>query len=312
MRLSFRRIKDWLIVPWHATMRRVARRPRLLHGLLVAVTTFGKAAWFLPWSYPRRVLRDFGRVTGRPAVRPVYFRLNDHLRLAGDGFGALLRGDLEAVNNLAVFDPLCLERARATKAAYGAGIVVVPHCPGAVLAAVRMHRTLPMAVLLRESVAPARRRINDEYFGRLGTPLVYTRSQEAGKSTRQILRLLRDGYFLIGTTDRPFHEKAGYVQVPLFAPGVWLPDWPARFSLQRGVPILPTFFRMAEGRIVIHCDEPYVATDIASGTRRWAAYFERCFRDYPEDWFLLFDKRWAHVFRALAPQVPAPPAHSAA
>ncbi len=174
---------------------------------------------------------------------------------------------------------------------YGAAVCVVPHCVGSVLSAARLGRDFPARFLVREPKSKRRRAIQMPLLDKLGMDLVRVRRHSRAERGRQILRALRDGAILIGTTDlaRPTPER---IRVSVFGHRASLPGWPARFATRRGIPIIPSYVRIRDGAVWIRFAQPVVTEDETEATARWAAAFEREILASPSDWVFQFDKQW--------------------
>jgi len=300
MRPSFRHVKDVVMLPAHGLLKAALPFPRFWHCCLRAAAAAGRGYYRLPGSHVRLTLRDFCRSTGHRDPGAIFRQFLANMVHTGRNFATLMREGGDPLAAMAEFDPLCAARLATVRERYGAAILVLPHCAGSLLPVARLGRTFPTVLLVRESASQTRSRLTAQYYARLGPEILAVRRLDPVVVARRLVKLLKQKKIVIGTTDRPAGPERGRVAVRMFDQPVWLPDWPARFSAQLQVPILPTYVRMCGGQAVMMCGEPYVAVDIASGTQRWAEYFESCFRAYPADWVLLYDKRWAAIFRTAA------------
>lgn len=300
MRPSFRRVKDFTMLPMHALLKATLPFPACWNFCLHTMALAGKGYYRLPGNHIRKALRNFCQSTGREDPDEIFAQLIENMLCACRHYSTLMRDGAEKLVPASELDPDCAARLAAARERYGGAILVLPHCVGAILPAIRLARAMPTVLLVREPVSEARSRMTMEYYARLGTELLAVRRLDPVVVARRLFRALKQKKLVIGTTDRAGGPGSDRVEIKMFGQPVWLADWPARFSAQLQAPILPAYVRMQGERAVLMCDEPYVATDIAGGTQRWATYFESCFRAYPADWLLLYDKRWAAVLRAAA------------
>jgi KDO2-lipid IV(A) lauroyltransferase len=291
MRIKFRRVKDIAAAPIHGILRMPEWMARPAFG---SVGLAAKAYYFAPRSHVRRTARYFCALTGRRDPRRMYFDLVDRAVCAATLFGRLIRRGPEAVAQelrLGEAETALCDRLRAQ----GRGaIFVVPHCVGSVLSTAGFARRYPTVVLLRESRDPRRSEILKQYLERLGAELFYVRRSEPTSVARGILKALQEKKFIIGTTDL-LRKNEDSAEVRVFGRPIRMVAWPARFAVRRSAPLVPTYVRLEEGRIILTLAEPYLGEDIPSATQRWADRFEEWFRSYPSDWIFLYDKRWAKV-----------------
>ena len=306
MRIRFRTVKDLGIVPLHGVMLVTCHLPWLRRFLFWLAGLAGKAMYAVPGTYLRRGLRNYCAVVGRTDYRRVYMELVDKSIVAGNAFGELIRGKVDKLAAMSAMDPHCASTIARLQEQYGGAVVVLPHCPGALLSAIRFGVDCSAALLVRDSRREFRGRVNRHYFDRLGPAVIYVNRGEGGLlgATREILRTLKAGTFLLGTTDRPWKDRPDMIQVEAFGQPVWLPQWPAKFSAKTGLPILPGFMHMQpNGHITIACGEPYIADDTREATQRWMTFFETQIRESPSDWFFCFEKRWARLLAKAADQI---------
>lgn len=299
MRIHFRRVKDFSVIPMDWFIRSAPLSPRMIKASLGTLGFAASAYYSLPGNHLRRTLRNFCRLTGRDGPGRIFAEVRRNTLQAFSLFTRLVREGADAVAENIVFDEASLALARRARDEYGAGIFVVPHCAGSVLSATRFGREFPSVVLVRESKSERRAAVLRPYFEKLGPELLYVRRADPPAIARGILKALHDKKFIIGTTDL-IRKAEDTVEVTMFGQRVHMPAWPARFSARRKAPILPGYIRMQDGKIVLSCDEPYIEKDLAAGTQRWASCFEKNFRQYPADWLFMFDKRWSAVLAQAA------------
>ena len=271
----------------------------LLAGFTYGLGLLMKSWYFAPRSHVRRTARNFCRLTERADPRKLYFQLIDNVVRSCRLFGQLMRHGPDAVADQTDFAETSLAICHEAFEKAGTAIFVVPHCAGSVLSAARLGKEFPTVILARESKSPRRSRIMLKYLEKLGPELLQVRRSDPTSIARGILRAFRSGQFVVGTTDLA-RRKADTLEVEMFGKSVWVPDWPARFSARRGVPIIPGYVHMENGRIRMIAGEPFVEKDVSVATQRWASFFEENIRRYPEDWLFMFDKRWARVLAEAA------------
>ena len=301
MRVRFRVVKDVVVPIVDIGIRSLARLPFAFAktagwslGLLL------KSAYFIPASHLRNVSKDMAVLAGRNDPARLCFRTVDNLVRASLGFCQLSRNGAEAVADAMDFAPGSLEHCRRARDRYGAGILLVPHNAGAILAAAKFGREFPSVLLVKESKSLRRRRVIARYLDKLGPELVFVREADPKSIARALLDAFRKGKFVIGTTDL-IRKRPDTVEVVVFGQRAWMPAWPARFARRRNVPLIPCYVRFTKnGRLRILCGEPYRVADVTEATQRWVARLEENILAFPEDWPFMFEKRWARLLAAAA------------
>src|SRR5258705_3497485 len=174
---------------------------------------------------------------------------------------------------------------------------LVPHCVGAVLSSAGLSNFCRATLLGREPRSPARCQLMLEYVQKLGPKYILSRNVPPATVTRNIVRSLREGQVVVGTTD-VVTQGPDTVETEAFGERIHSPGWPARISARFGVPIVPGFIRMDGPQSTLLAAEGYHETDIEKSTQRWVSNFEHWFRRYSSDWAFVLDKHWARVFSA--------------
>jgi len=148
-------------------------------------------------------------------------------------------------------------------------MILVPHCVGAVLSSAALSNFCPTTLLLREPRSPARCQLMLEYVQKLGPKYILSRNTPPATVTRNIVRSLREGQVVVGTTD----------------------------VVTRGADtVVPGFIRMDGPQITLFAAEGYHEEDIEKSTQHWISNFEHRLRRYPSDWAFMLDKHWGRVF----------------
>jgi len=300
MHISFRYVKDVTASPLHAYMRSTRFLPGWVQRMVVgAAIAPVRASFWVPGSPLRRRVENLCRLAGRSDPFWAFDTMMTNFGLAARLFGRLLHGGSDAVIRHIGFDTGASELVSRMRREHGGAIVVVPHCTGSVLSAALVGRHLPTIVMARGSKSIRRYRILQRYFERLGPDLIEVRRTPPAIVARRMLKALRQGKIVIGTTDL-IREKPDTIRVRVFGLPAHFPDWPARFSIRRKVPIIPAYVFSRDGRFLLTCGEPYLDSDMVSATQRWVSYFERCICRWPQDWPFMFEKRWARLLATAA------------
>jgi lauroyl/myristoyl acyltransferase len=125
----------------------------------------------------------------------------DNVEQAALYFAGLYRYVRSTLLAQTVIDPRVeaeLQRPRANK--QGA-IILVPHCAGAVLSSAKLSTVCPTVLLVREPKDPVRCRLFLEYIKKLGPEFILVRNMSPALVIRNIVRALREGKVVVGTTD---------------------------------------------------------------------------------------------------------------
>jgi hypothetical protein len=181
----------------------------------------------------------------------------------------------------------------------GAGMIAVPHNPGAVLASMNLSREAPVVLISKNSPSPERTRIALDFYERMGVKVLMVRGGNPYEVSRACLRALKDGNVLVATLDSISREKNRAV-VEFLGEPVGFPTWAARIAAHARVPICPAWVGFDGRRLTIELGEGEIATETEAAVRRYAAWFEsRVLRD-PASWSFLADRRWRRVLEAAA------------
>lgn len=297
--MHFRNVKDLIALPLHWTAGLPAFASRTVLGVFGGLA---RAAYFAPGSHVRRAVTDFCTVTDRPNPKAIYFRMIGNLVQAGVYYANLRRHGRSRLLSQTIIDPTLATQYERFARSDGGVIFLVPHCAGAVLSSGGLNAYCRTVLLVREPRSPARCEIMMEYLKKLGPDFILSRTAAPASVMRSVMRSLRNGKVVVGTTDVP-NPGTDTVETRAFGQRIFSPTWPARISARFGIPIVPGFIHMEGGTIRMLADEGYVASGIQECTQRWVSSFESWFRRYPSDWVFMLDKRWVRVLAAAAMRV---------
>jgi lauroyl/myristoyl acyltransferase len=273
---------------------------QVFDGLLTLMGILFKMAYFLPLNPLKRNCRYMSVLTGgKKDPRRIYMRFIDNMVFVGKRYIRLHRLGPESLLEDIVYGDDTPERLNAVEREYGAAIIVVPHCMGAVLSSTTFARIFPTVLVVKESKSPTRRKLQKDFFDRMAVDMISIRDVTRTGVARDIVRLLRKGKFVVGTTDLA-KVRSYKTVIPVFGEEVYLPSWPARFAIKKKVPIVPGYMPIMDDKIRILTGRAIVGTDIREVTAGWARYFESMFLEYPSDWAFLLDKRWTKILAQAA------------
>jgi lauroyl/myristoyl acyltransferase len=296
--MHFRPVKDAIALPLHRFGNLIAGLPKgFRRAVLAPIGGLAKAGYFLPGSPIARTVGNFCLAAGRSDPWPVYSQMIRNVEHAAVHYATLFRHGRAELLSRTVIDPsLAVEYQR-----FGGGnrglIILVPHCIGAVLSSAGLNNFCPTTLLIREPRSPARCRLMLEYVQKLGPKYILSRNTPPATVMRNIVRALREGQVVVGTTD-VVTKGADTIEIQAFGQRIHSPAWPARISARFEVPIVPGFIRMDGPQITLLTAEGYHEPDIEKSTQRWISNFEHWFRRYPSDWAFMLDKHWGRVFSA--------------
>ena len=304
MKMHFRSVKNSIAQPLHRLGYLVAGLPpgagRCIMGCIGNAV---RAGYFLPGSHLRRTVENFCRVAGRSDPWPVFSRMIRNVEHAGLHFASLYRHGRSELLAQTTIDPFVeTEIGRLRNGKQGI-IILVPHCAGAVLSSARLNTLCPTVLLVREPKDPKRCQLLLQYLQKLGPEFILTRNMPAAVVIRNILRALRDGKAVVGTTDL-VKPEADTIETVVFDQRIHSPGWPARLSERFNAPILPGYIHMQGRQITLFGDDSYQEQDIQKATQRWVSSFEKRFRQYPSDWVFMLDKNWARILAAASASLP--------
>lgn len=300
MKIHFRSVKNMVARPLHQVGSIVTGLPPAMGRAIMKSIGAGARAWYLmPHSHLSRTVENFCIAAGRSDPWPTFSRMVDNIEHSSLQFARLHRHGRAELLEQTTIEP-CLEvELRQLSAAKQGAIILVPHCAGAVLSSARLSTVCPTVLLVREPKDPGRCALMMEYMQKLGPEFILARNTPPAQVFRNIVRALRDGKVVVGTTDL-VNADADTIETRAFGQPIHSPSWPARLSARLNVPILPGYIHMDQGRITLFGDERYIEEDIRRATQRWVSCFEQRFRQYPSDWVFMLDKTWARILEAAA------------
>jgi lauroyl/myristoyl acyltransferase len=302
--MHYRPVKDAIALPLHRFGNLVAALPESFSRVLLAsIGSLAKASYFVPGSPIPRTVGNFCRAAGRSDPWPVYSRLVRNAEHAALHYATLFRHGRSKLLSQTVIDPSWAAEYQRLGSGNRGLIILVPHCVGAVLSSAGLSNFCPTTLLVREPRSPARCQLMLEYIQKLGPKYILSRNVPPATVMRNIVRSLRDGQVVVGTTD-VVTRGADTVETQAFGQTIHSPAWPARISARFGVPIVPGYIRMEGPQITIFTAQGFHDPDIQNSTQRWVSNFEHWFRRYPSDWAFMLDKHWARIFSSAS--VPAP------
>ena len=300
MNMHFRSIKDGIARPLHRFGYLLAGLPPGVgHALMGSIGALARAAYFHPQSHLRRTVDNFCVATGRSDPWRIFSRMIDNIEQAALCLATLHRyGRSELLAQTAI-DPDLEATLRRLSGDKQGGIILVPHCAGALLSSARLSTVCPTVLLVREPNNPARCQLMLEYLQKLGPEFILVRNMPPALVIRNIVRALRDGKVVVGTTDL-VKADADTIQTRVFDQPIHSPAWPARLSTRFGAPILPGYIHMEGRQITLLAEEDYREHEIERSTQRWISSFEKHFRKYPSDWVFMLDRNWSRVLASAA------------
>jgi lauroyl/myristoyl acyltransferase len=296
--MHYRPVKDAIALPLHRFGNLIAGLPtNFSRGILASIGSVAKASYFVPGSPIPRTMGNFCDAAGRSDPWPVYSKMIRNAEHAALHYATLFRYGRSKLLSQTVIDPSWATEYQRLGSGNRGLIILVPHCVGAVLSSAGLSNFCPTTLLVREPRSPARCQLMLEYVQKLGPKYILSRNVPPATVMRNIVRSLREGQVVVGTTD-VVTRGPDTVETEAFGQRIHSPGWPARISARFGVPIVPGFIRMDGPQITIITAEGYHEADIEKSTQRWVSNFEHWFRRYPSDWAFMLDKHWARVFAA--------------
>jgi lauroyl/myristoyl acyltransferase len=296
--MHYRPVKDAIALPLHRFGNLIARLPaNFSRGILASIGGVAKAGYFVPGSPIARTVQNFCRAAERSDPWPVYSEMIRNVEHAALHYATIFRYGRSKLLSQTVIDPSWATEYQRLGSGNRGVMILVPHCVGAVLSSAGLSNFCPTTLLLREPRSPERRQLMLEYVQKLGPKYILSRNIPPGTVMRNIVRALREGQVIVGTTDVAT-RGADTVETEAFGQRIHSPAWPAKISARFGIPIVPGFIRMDGPQITILTAEGYLDPDIEKSTQRWISNFEDWFRRYPSDWAFMLDKNWGRVFSA--------------
>jgi hypothetical protein len=305
--MHYRPVKDAIALPLHRFGNFIAGLPQnFSRAILASIGSLARASYFAPGSTIPRTVGNFCRAAGRTDPWPIYSRMIHNVEHAALHYATLSRYGRSKLLSQTVVDPSWATEYERFGSGKKSGIIIlVPHCVGAVLSSAGLNNYCPTTLLVREPRSPARCKLMLEYVEKLGPKYILSRTVSPATVMRNIVRSLREGQVVVGTTD-VVTQAPDTVETQAFGQRIHSPAWPARISARFGVPIVPGYIRMDGSEITLLTAEGFHEPDIQKSTQRWVSNFEHWFRQYPSDWVFMLDKHWAGVFAAASASAPEP------
>jgi lauroyl/myristoyl acyltransferase len=303
--MHYRPFKDAIALPLHRFGNLIARLPQnFSRAILASIGGLAKAGYFVPGSPIPRSVGNFCRAAGRSDPWPVYSQMVRNVQHAALHYATVFRFGRSKLLSQTVIDPSWATEYQRLSGGNRSLMILVPHCVGAVLSSAGLSNFCPTTLLLREPRSPARCQLMLEYVQKLGPKYILSRNTPPATVMRNIVRALREGQVIVGTTD-VVTRGPDTVETQAFGQRIHSPAWPARIGARFGVPIVPGFIRMDGPQITLLAAEGYHEEDIEKSTQRWISNFEHWFRRYPSDWAFMLDKHWGRVFSGASASAPA-------
>src|SRR5580765_416041 len=237
--MHYRPVKDAIALPLHRFGNLVAALPESFSRVLLAsIGSLAKASYFVPGSPIPRTVGNFCRAAGRSDPWPVYSRLVRNAEHAALHYATLFRHGRSKLLSQTVIDPSWAAEYQRLGSGNRGLIILVPHCVGAVLSSAGFSNFSPTTLLVREPRSPARCQLMLEYIQKLGPKYILSRNVPPATVMRNIVRSLREGQVVVGTTD-VVTRGADTIETEAFGQTIHSPAWPARISARFGVPIVP-------------------------------------------------------------------------
>lgn len=190
-------------------------------------------------------------------------------------------------------------RINALRDAHGGLIITAPHNLGSAFSALKMNRAFPVLLVARNPSTIARTRAALDIFERMEVKILMVRGGNPFELSRAMFAGLRDGKVICATVDNIDHSEQAVVAT-IFGQQIGFPSWAARIAVRRGIPMVPSYYKLRGTGIQAVYGEPLISDDLEQMVAHTVAFFERNILEDPANWAYLGDRRWRRVLREAA------------
>jgi len=93
------------------------------------------------------------------------------------------------------------------------------------------------------------------------------------------------------------HVGGDGIAARIFGQAVHFPPWGSKWAAELGVPMLPCYLRLRDGRIEPVFGPYLQGSDPVHLTQGCVRFFEACILEDPASWTFMLDRRWRKVIR---------------
>jgi lauroyl/myristoyl acyltransferase len=179
---------------------------------------------------------------------------------------------------------------------HGGVVVMVPHNFGTSFAVLKMNKTIPLLLIVRNSPTIERTKISIDYFARMQVSILMVRGGNPFQLSRTLFSVLKSSKAVIATVDS-LDRSENRVEVDMFGSQIGFSPWAVKIAARMNIPIIPSYCRSQGRQLSIVLGDPLVSKDTTELIQHYARFFEQNIIEDPASWAFLGDKHWSKVLR---------------
>ncbi|MGI9305564.1 MAG: hypothetical protein ACR2RB_23095 [Gammaproteobacteria bacterium] len=298
---SSRRLKDLLLPALYWTLGHAPAVAAL--APLQAIIVLVRLLYWAPGNPLRQSCEDICRIAARQGHEhspgTIYRQFLTNLIVTAKGYQLLLGKGRQAA--LPRFHLKETDRQKSDDALkqYGGFTLACPHNPACVYSAIKLNMEMPLLIVTKNSSTIRRTRLALDVFERMHTKILMVRNGNPFELARTMFAALKDNKVLAATVDN-VDRGSEAVAVQMFGQQVPLSAWAARIAVKKGVPVLPSYYRVTADGVCIEFGNPRVSKHVEEAMQHYASFFEQSILKDPANWAYLADRKWREVLRRAA------------
>lgn len=278
----------------------------LVKGGFRTLTRAAKGLRRLPFNPIRRSCDDLAVLARARGLdrdgATIYRQFIDQFEVIGPLFHEIYRHGPEpalAIADLAPDDRAMVDRLRRE---HGGVLIPIPHNVGAALSGVAFAHAFPSLLMGKNGDAEWRAAIALEVFDRMGIDPLLVRGKNPLTVSRRVFEALNSDQVVVATVDN-LHRKQNRVDAQIFGGTVGFNPWAVRLAARAGVPVLPGYVRLVDGRLKFVFGKPILGCSVEETVQHFTAFLEEQILQDSASWAFMAHKRWRMVLSQAADRV---------
>jgi len=226
----------------------------------------------------------------------IYRQYLANVRAIAENYFQLYRYGIDSVADRVEIPAEDGARIHALRDAHGGLIITASHNLASAFSALKMNRVFPVLLVARNPSTIARTRAALDIFDRMEVKILMVRGGNPFELSRAMFAGLKDGKVICATLDNIDHSEQA-VAAQIFGQKIGFPSWAARIATRRGIPMVPSWYKLDGTAIRAVYGEALITDDLERMVAHSVAFFERTILEDPANWAYLGDRRWRRVLR---------------